>query len=59
MQWNQRRGKHLSNYKKKGLVFNTVDKRLFRDKVQVVYAKNAARVGGMSLINQIVSPREK
>jgi hypothetical protein len=36
-----------------------VDKRLFRDKVQVVYAKNAARVGGMSLINQIVSPREK
>ncbi len=49
----------LIELQKKGLVFNTVDKRLFRDKVQVVYAKNAARVGGMSLINQIVSPREK
>jgi tripartite ATP-independent transporter DctP family solute receptor len=49
----------LIELQKKELVFNTVDKRLFRDKVQVVYAKNAARVGGMSLINQIVSPREK
>ena len=48
----------LIELQKKGLVFNTVDKRLFRDKVQVVYAKNAERVGGMSLIDQIVSSKK-
>ena len=48
----------LIELQKKGLVFNTVDKKLFREKAQIVYAKNAERVGGMSLIDQIVSSKK-
>lgn len=39
----------------KGLVFNKVDKKLFKEKAQIVYAKNAAGVGGMEMINKILS----
>ncbi len=39
----------------KGLVFNKVDKKLFKEKAEVVYAKNAAGVGGMEMINKILS----
>ena len=49
----------LTELKEKGLVFNAVDKKLFKEKAEVVYEKHAEEVGGMSLINQIVSPREK
>jgi len=49
----------LTELKEKGLVFNAVDKKLFKEKAEVVYEKHAEAVGGMSLINQIVSPREK
>ena len=48
----------LIELQKKGLVFNTVDKKIFREKAQIVYAKNAERVGGMSLIDQIVSSKK-
>jgi tripartite ATP-independent transporter DctP family solute receptor len=48
----------LIELQKKGLVFNTIDKNLFREKAQIVYAKNAERVGGMSLIDQIVSSKK-
>jgi len=37
----------------KGIEFFTVDKTLFRDKVESVYQKYADRVGGMKLIEQI------
>jgi tripartite ATP-independent transporter DctP family solute receptor len=49
----------LTELKEKGLVFNAVDKKLFKEKAEVVYEKHAEEVGGISLINQIVSPREK
>jgi len=39
----------------KGLVFNKVDKKLFKEKAEIVYAKNAAGVGGMEMINKILS----
>ena len=48
----------LIELQKKGIVFNTIDKNLFREKAQIVYAKNAERVGGMSLIDQIVSSKK-
>ena len=48
----------LIELQKKGLVFNTVDKKIFREKAQIVYVKNAERVGGMSLIDQIVSSKK-
>ena len=48
----------LIELQKKGLVFNTVDKKIFREKAQIVYAKYAERVGGMSLIDQIVSSKK-
>ena len=43
----------------KQLVFNKVEKKLFREKAKLVYQKHSDRVGGMSLINQIVSPNRQ
>ena len=43
----------------KQLVFNKVEKKQFREKAKLVYQKHSDRVGGMSLINQIVSPNRQ
>jgi len=45
----------LGELKKKGLVFNEVDKKLFQDKVSIVYKNNAAKVGGMQVIEQVMA----
>ena len=47
--------KSLQELKKKGLKFFPVDKSLFRTKARSVYQKYADRVGGMKLIEQIIS----
>jgi tripartite ATP-independent transporter DctP family solute receptor len=39
--------------KQKGLQFNTVDLKPFRDLVQPVYSKHAKRVGGIELIEEV------
>jgi tripartite ATP-independent transporter DctP family solute receptor len=40
--------------KQKGLQFHEVDKKLFREKVQSVYANNADKVGGLEVIEQVL-----
>ena len=44
----------LAELKELGLEFYEVDKSLFRDKVEQVYRKNAAKVGGMAIIEQVI-----
>jgi tripartite ATP-independent transporter DctP family solute receptor len=44
----------LDELKERGLEFNEVDRAAFREKVQSVYEKNAARVGGMDLIRKVI-----
>ena len=43
--------------KEKGLVFNKVEKDLFKEKAEIVYAKNAENVGGIGMINKITSSK--
>ena len=49
----------LGQLKVKGLVFNEVEKDLFKKKAEIVYAKNAKSVGGMEMINKIILPGSK
>lgn len=49
----------LIELREKGLVFNDVDKIKFQIMVETVYKNNAERVGGIDLINQIISQRGK
>ena len=44
----------LAELKELGLEFHEVDKSLFRKKVQQVYRNNADKVGGMSIIEQVI-----
>jgi len=44
----------LAELKELGLEFYEVDKSLFRDKVEQVYRNNAAKVGGMAIIEQVI-----
>ncbi|TDI43998.1 MAG: TRAP transporter substrate-binding protein [Acidobacteria bacterium] len=44
----------LSELKDKGLQFHEVDRKLFQDKVQSVYANNADKVGGLEVIQQVL-----
>ena len=44
----------LAELKKLGLEFYEVDKTLFREKVEQVYRKNAAKVGGMAKIEEVI-----
>lgn len=43
----------LAELKELGLEFYEVDKSLFREKVEQVYRNNAAKVGGMAIIEQV------
>lgn len=47
----------LVELKQKGLQFNDVDKALFREKVEEVYANNADKVGGMRVIEQVMGQK--
>jgi TRAP-type C4-dicarboxylate transport system substrate-binding protein len=47
----------LGQLKELGLQFIDVDRELFREKVRSVYENNAARVGGMALIEKVVNER--
>jgi TRAP-type C4-dicarboxylate transport system substrate-binding protein len=44
----------LIELKELGLEFYEVDKNLFREKVEQVYRKNAAKVGGMAKIEEVI-----
>jgi TRAP-type C4-dicarboxylate transport system substrate-binding protein len=44
----------LAELKELGLEFYEVDKSLFREKVEEVYRKNAAKVGGMAKIEEVI-----
>jgi len=44
----------LVELKKLGLEFYEVDKNIFREKVEQVYRKNAAKVGGMAKIEEVI-----
>ena len=44
----------LIELKNKGLIFNDVEKDLFKEKAEIVYTKNAKNVGGMDMINKIL-----
>jgi tripartite ATP-independent transporter DctP family solute receptor len=44
----------LAELKELGLEFFEVDKSLFRDNVEQVYRKNAAKVGGMTKIEEVI-----
>jgi len=44
----------LTELKELGLDFYEVDKNLFREKVEQVYQKNAAKVGGMTKIEEVI-----
>ena len=44
----------LAELKELGLEFYEVDKSLFREKVEQVYRNNAAKVGGMAIIEQVI-----
>ncbi|MEE8603795.1 MAG: TRAP transporter substrate-binding protein [Candidatus Aminicenantaceae bacterium] len=44
----------LTELKELGLEFYEVDRNLFREKVEQVYRKNAAKVGGMTKIEEVI-----
>ncbi|GAH47093.1 unnamed protein product [marine sediment metagenome] len=44
----------LTELKELGLEFYEVDKNLFREKVEQVYRNNAAKVGGMAKIEEVI-----